>query len=43
VTDPDTFKSWLDYVDTYLAVWVKGYEKDDHLCRTMITPPYHTN
>jgi MoaA/NifB/PqqE/SkfB family radical SAM enzyme len=39
VTDPDTFKSWLDYVDTYLAVWVKGYEKDDHLCRTMITPP----
>jgi len=26
-TDPMTFKSWLDYVDTYLAVWVMGYEK----------------
>jgi hypothetical protein len=39
VTDPDTFKSWLDYVDTYLAVWVKGYEKDDNLCREMISPP----
>ena len=23
-TDPDTFASWLDYVDTYLAVWVRG-------------------
>ncbi|MDO8724067.1 MAG: hypothetical protein Q7J31_17840 [Syntrophales bacterium] len=39
VTDPDTFKSWLDYVDTYLAVWVKGYEKGDNLCREMIAPP----
>jgi hypothetical protein len=39
VTDPDTLKSWLDYVDTYLAVWVTGYEKGDNLCREMITPP----
>ncbi|OIP89869.1 MAG: radical SAM protein [Syntrophaceae bacterium CG2_30_49_12] len=39
VTDPDTFKSWLDYVDTYLAVWVKGYEKGDNLCHEMIAPP----
>lgn len=39
VTDPDTFKSWLDYVDTYLAVWVKGYDKGDNLCHEMIGPP----
>jgi len=39
VTDPETFKSWLDYVDTYLAVWVKGYEKGDNLCPEMIAPP----
>jgi MoaA/NifB/PqqE/SkfB family radical SAM enzyme len=39
VTDPDTFRSWLDYVDTYLAVWVKDYEKSDSLCREMIRPP----
>ena len=39
VTDPDSFKSWLDYVDTYLAVWVMGYEKDNNLCREVIEPP----
>jgi hypothetical protein len=33
VTDPDTFRVWLDYVDTYLAVWVTGYEKGENLCR----------
>jgi MoaA/NifB/PqqE/SkfB family radical SAM enzyme len=38
-TDPITFKSWLDYVDTYLAVWVAGYEKSAALCREMVTPP----
>jgi len=38
-TDPDTFRSWLDYVDTYLAVWVKGYDKSDNLCRTLVNPP----
>jgi MoaA/NifB/PqqE/SkfB family radical SAM enzyme len=30
--DPKTFSAWLDYVDTYLAVWVRGYEKGDNLC-----------
>jgi len=38
-TDPDTFKAWLDYVDTYLAVWVMGYERDENLCSRMIDPP----
>jgi len=37
--DPLTFKSWLDYVDTYLAVWVMGYEKGESLCEEMIAPP----
>ena len=39
VTDPWTFRSWLDYVDTYLAVWVMGYEKGENLCAGMISPP----
>ncbi|MCL2669120.1 MAG: radical SAM protein [Syntrophaceae bacterium] len=39
VTDPPTFRSWLDYVDTYLAVWVMGYEKGEPLCRDLIRPP----
>jgi hypothetical protein len=38
-TDPETFKAWLDYVDTYLAVWVMGYEKSDNLCRYIVAPP----
>jgi hypothetical protein len=38
-TDPDTFKSWLDYVDTYLAVWVTGYEKGENLCQIPVEPP----
>ena len=38
-TNPDTFKAWLDYVDTYLAVWVMGYEKGENLCSRMIDPP----
>jgi hypothetical protein len=37
--DPLSFKSWLDYVDTYLAVWVMGYEKCENLCAEMIAPP----
>lgn len=37
--DPDTFKSWLDYVDTYLAVWVMGYEKGKSLCDGPVPPP----
>jgi len=40
-TDPDIFKAWLDYVDTYLAVWVMGYEKADNLCNHIVAPPGH--
>jgi len=36
---PLTFKSWLDYVDTYLAVWVMGYEKGINLCNELVAPP----
>lgn len=25
------FRGWLDYIDTYLAVWVFGYEKGENL------------
>ncbi len=41
---PDVFKSWLDYVDTYLAVWVMGYEKGPNLCPPdfLIAPPGHS-
>jgi MoaA/NifB/PqqE/SkfB family radical SAM enzyme len=39
--DPDIFKAWLDYVDTYLAVWVMGYEKCPNLSGTLIAPPGH--
>ncbi len=39
VSAPATFKSWLDYVDTYLAVWVTGYEKGRNLCAEVIEPP----
>jgi hypothetical protein len=38
-TDPRTFRSWLDYVDTYLSVWVMGYEKGENLCAEMVSPP----
>lgn len=38
-SDPETFKSWLDYVDTYLAVWVMGYAKGENLCNDLVTPP----
>ncbi len=37
--DPVTFSAWLDYVDTYLAVWVRGYQKGQNLCNTFINPP----
>lgn len=36
---PEHFKAWLDYVDTYLAVWIMGYEKGKNLCDTAVTPP----
>ncbi len=41
-TDPVTFSAWLDYVDTYLAVWVKGYEKGANLCDTPVIPPLNS-
>lgn len=39
VNNSAVFKSWLDYVDTYLAVWVMGYEKGENLCNEIIEPP----
>ncbi len=38
---PLTFKAWLDYVDTYLAVWVMDYEKEKNLCNELVSPPGH--
>jgi hypothetical protein len=38
-TDADTFKAWLDYVDTYLAVWVMGYAKSRNLQPELVMPP----
>ncbi len=40
-TDPEVFKAWLDYVDTYLAVWVMGYEKGPNLSDAPPAPPGH--
>lgn len=37
--DPETFRAWLDYMDTYLAVWVMGYEKSKNLCPELMAPP----
>lgn len=37
--DPDTFSAWLDYVDTYLAVWVSDYPKGTNLCPAPVSPP----
>ncbi|MCJ7771983.1 MAG: radical SAM protein [Desulfobacterales bacterium] len=38
---PEAFQSWLDYVDTYLAVWVMGYEKGPNLINKLVQPPGH--
>jgi organic radical activating enzyme len=38
---PETFSAWLDYVDVYLAVWVRGYEKSPNLCDRHTAPPAH--
>jgi hypothetical protein len=40
-TNPETFRSWLDYVDTYLSVWVVEYEKGENLCDDLFPPPRH--
>ena len=37
--DPDRFNSWLDYVDTYLAVWVMDYAKGANLCQVPCRRP----
>jgi MoaA/NifB/PqqE/SkfB family radical SAM enzyme len=37
--DPDTFKAWLDYVDTYLSVWVTDYVKGANLSKLPVPPP----
>lgn len=37
--DPETFQSWLDYVDTYLAVWIMGYQKGPNLESKQVPPP----
>ena len=38
-TDKKTFAAWLDYVDTYLAVWVRGYTKGPNLIASYVAPP----
>jgi len=38
-THPEIFKAWLDYVDTYLSVWVRGYKKETNLCNYLVPPP----
>ena len=35
----DAFRSWLDYVNTYLAVWVTDYPHGENLCNRLVTPP----
>ncbi len=37
--DRQTFSAWLDYVDTYLAVWVRGYTKGANLVDHPVAPP----
>ena len=41
--NPDIFRAWLDYVDTYLAVWVMGYDKGHNLCPDQTDPPGHSS
>ncbi len=36
--NPQTFSAWLDYVDTYLAVWVRGYGKGENICDDPVIP-----
>jgi hypothetical protein len=40
-THPSLFRSWLDYMDTYLSVWVTGYEKGENLSHELVPPPGH--
>ena len=38
-SNPETFRAWLDYVDTYLSIWVSGYEKGINLGADLTAPP----
>jgi MoaA/NifB/PqqE/SkfB family radical SAM enzyme len=38
ITSPDQFRGWLDYVDTYLAVWIQGYAKNPNLGAASVLP-----
>ena len=38
-TNVESFAAWLDYVDTYLAVWVRGYTKGANLLTYPVAPP----
>jgi hypothetical protein len=38
IQSADQFRAWLDYVDTYLAVWVQGYGKHPNLCQVAVSP-----
>ena len=38
ITSADQFRAWLDYVDTYLAVWVQGYGKHANLGTSPVSP-----
>lgn len=31
VDSEEQFRGWLDYVDTYLAIWILGYQRDANL------------
>ena len=37
--DPETFAAWLDYVDTYLSIWVMHYPKGKNLSKSHVQPP----
>jgi MoaA/NifB/PqqE/SkfB family radical SAM enzyme len=39
--NPRTFRAWLDYADTYLAVWMMGYERGSNLAHDLVAPPGH--
>lgn len=35
----DHFAAWLDYVDTYLAVWERGYDKSANIAPKGVGAP----
>ena len=36
---PALFRAWLDYADTYLSIWVTGYERGAPLSPGLVPPP----